>query len=116
MGFNTYHKRQVSCHLPTPLQWNSERQWTVVMSMDRPVLYLIRDHLNMLADLGKDWSSGPPSDFHCFVPMIYAVKFDLNDYKVNLYANDHNIIDRPLIREENGMQQRMYLLTEGAKT
>lgn len=56
----------------------------------------------MLADLGKDWSSGPPSDFHTFIPMTYGMNLNFNDYELNLYANDHNIIDRPLEKRENG--------------
>lgn len=55
----------------------------------------------MLTDLGKDWSSGPPSDFYRFIPMHYVVELDLHDYEVNTYVNDHNIIDKPLIKEDN---------------
>ena len=57
----------------------------------------------MLADLGKDWASGPPSDFSRFIPMLYAVEVDLQSYELNTYVNDQNIIDKPLIREENGV-------------
>lgn len=70
--------------------------------MDRPVLYIIRDHINMLTDLGRDWSSGPPTDFNTFIPMIYGVNIIMNGFELNMYANDHNIIDRPLDRQENG--------------
>lgn len=55
----------------------------------------------MLTDLGKDWSSGPPSDFYRFIPMHYVVELDLHDYELNTYVNDHNIIDKPLIKEDN---------------
>lgn len=56
----------------------------------------------MLVDLGKDWSSGPPSDFRTFVPISYGVCISCSDYVLNLYANDHNVIDRPLEERENG--------------
>lgn len=35
--------------------------------------------------------------------MLYAVEVDFQAYELNTYVNDQNIIDKPLIREENGM-------------
>ncbi|KAL5523541.1 hypothetical protein ACEPAG_7714 [Sanghuangporus baumii] len=91
----------VSSLLPSPLEWNAERSWDFDISLDRPTLYIIRDHINMLTDLGKDWASGPPSDFNTYVPITYNLKLILNDFELNLYANDHNIIDRPLDERDN---------------
>lgn len=65
-------------------------------------MYIVRDHINMLTDLGRDWASGPPSDFSTYIPIIYNLKLILNDFELNLYANDHNIIDRPLDERGNG--------------
>jgi hypothetical protein len=56
----------------------------------------------MFTDLGKDWAAGPPSDYYRFVPTLYVVELELHHYELNLYVNDHNIIDKPLIRDENG--------------
>lgn len=56
----------------------------------------------MFTDLGKDWTTGPPTDYQRFIPMIYAFELQLHHFELNLYANDHNIIDKPLIRDENG--------------
>ena len=81
--------------------WDAERTWIFNIVLDHPVLYLIRDHINMLTDLGKDWASGPPSDFKTFIPMIYGINIIFNDFELNFYANDHNIIDRPLDKREN---------------
>ncbi|KAH9935463.1 uncharacterized protein B0H18DRAFT_1114206 [Fomitopsis serialis] len=94
---------RVRCQLPTPLKWNGERTWTFSVLLRRAQLYLLRDHINMLTDLGRDWSSGPPSDYHRFIPMHYVVELDLHDYEVNTYVNDHNIIDKPLIKEDNAI-------------
>ena len=57
----------------------------------------------MFTDLGKDWSSGPPSDYHLFTPMVYVIDLDMHNYSLNLYVNDHNIIDKPLIKDDNGV-------------
>ncbi|KAF7361830.1 hypothetical protein MVEN_00527500 [Mycena venus] len=89
--------------LPSPLQWNARRTWKIGISLRQPVLYILRDHINMFTDLGKDWASGPPSDYHRFVPTVYAVELELHHYELNLYVNDHNIIDKPLIRDENAL-------------
>ena len=56
----------------------------------------------MFTDLAKDWSSGPPTDINLFIPMIYIIDLDMHNYTINLYVNDHNIIDKPLIKEDNG--------------
>lgn len=90
------------CELPSPLKWNSQRTWLFAVSLRQPVLYLLRDHVNMLTDLSRDWTSGPPSDYQRFIPMIYIFELDLHHFEINLYANDHNIIDKPLVRDENG--------------
>jgi hypothetical protein len=84
------------------VKWNEERTWNLEISFYQPTLYLIRDHINMFTDLIKDWISGPPIDYQRFIPMIYAFRIDLHEYQINLNVNDHNIIDKPLIRDENG--------------
>ncbi|KAI0645908.1 hypothetical protein C8Q79DRAFT_910949 [Trametes meyenii] len=94
---------RIRSSLPAPLKWNGLRQWTFGISLRTPCLYLLRDHINMFTDLGKDWSTGPPSDYNLFTPMIYVVDLDMHNYDINLYVNDHNIIDKPLIREDNAL-------------
>ncbi|KAI0358672.1 hypothetical protein OH77DRAFT_1587674 [Trametes cingulata] len=94
---------RIRSHLPAPLKWNGLRQWTFAISLRQPCFYLLRDHINMFTDLGKDWSTGPPSDYNLFTPMIYIVDLDMHNYDINLYVNDHNIIDKPLIREDNAL-------------
>ncbi|KAJ6586994.1 hypothetical protein DFH09DRAFT_241649 [Mycena vulgaris] len=89
--------------LPSPLQWNAQRTWKIGISLRLPVLYILRDHINMFTDLGKDWAAGPPSDYHRFVPTLYVVELELHHFELNLYVNDHNIIDKPLIRDENAL-------------
>ncbi|OSD07084.1 hypothetical protein PYCCODRAFT_793525 [Trametes coccinea BRFM310] len=94
---------RIRSHLPAPLKWNGLRQWTFAISLRQPCLYLLRDHINMFTDLGKDWSTGPPSDYNLFTPMIYVVDLDMHNYDINLYVNDQNIIDKPLIKEDNAL-------------
>lgn len=88
--------------MPSSLKWNDRRRWDFYIRLRKPVMYLIREHINMFTDLGKDWSVGPPSDYYRFIPMVYGVDLELRTFELNLYVNDHNIIDKPSIREENG--------------
>ncbi|KAK0460992.1 uncharacterized protein EV420DRAFT_1746434 [Desarmillaria tabescens] len=94
---------RVRCELPSPLKWNGSRTWDIAVTLRKPILYLLRDHITMLIDLGKDWASGPPSDFFRFVPTVYSFQLEMHHFELNLYANDHNIIDKPLIKEENAI-------------
>jgi hypothetical protein len=88
--------------MPSPLQWNAERQWTIDTAFTRPIIHLLRDHVTLITDLVKDWTSGPPSDFALFVPTTYVLKMGIKDFEVYLYVNDHNVIDFPLSHEHNG--------------
>ncbi|KAH8080285.1 hypothetical protein BXZ70DRAFT_901408 [Cristinia sonorae] len=89
--------------MPSPLAWDGARTWNFSISLRQPVLYLLRDHVNMFTDLGKDWSSGPPTSYNCFIPMQYDISLEMQNYELNLYLNDQNIIDKPLIREQNAL-------------
>ncbi|KAG6911117.1 hypothetical protein DXG01_003857 [Tephrocybe rancida] len=94
---------EIHCEMPTPLKWNSERRWMIALALRQPVLYLIRDHINMFIDLGKDWTTGPPTDYQRFIPTVYGFEIALHHYELNQYVNDHNIIDKPLLRDENAL-------------
>jgi len=101
--YSSFFPLQVHGDLPSPLKWNAERTWTFDIIFRQPVFYLLRDHINMFTDLGKDWASGPPSDWQRWVPTVYLVNLRLYYYEINAYANDQNIIDKPLVREDNGI-------------
>ncbi|KAH8828053.1 hypothetical protein DL96DRAFT_1601498 [Flagelloscypha sp. PMI_526] len=92
---------RVRCALPTPIVWNAHREWTVSVSLRQPLLFLLRDHINMFTDLGKDWASGPPTDYFRFVPTTYKVDIQMVKFIANLYCNDLNLVDKPLTKEEN---------------
>ncbi|KAL0573201.1 Macrophage colony-stimulating factor 1 receptor [Marasmius crinis-equi] len=94
---------RIHCDLPSPLKWNAERTWSIAISLRNPILFLLRDHINMFTDLGKDWASGPPTQYNRFVPVIYQIDFDMHLYELNLYANDQNVIDKPLTKDENAI-------------
>ena len=95
--------------MPSPLKWDGSRQWMFTVSLTEPIFFLLRDHINMFTDLGKDWSSGPPSNYFTWVPMRYFVILDFHDYEINTYVNDHNIIDKPL-QEENGPSSFVHII------
>ena len=87
--------------LPAPLQWNSECKWVFTVLLRQPIISVLRDHINMVIDLSRDWTTGPPTEWHQFVPTIYLSEVDPFHFDLNLYANDQNIIDEPLVKDEN---------------
>ncbi|KAF9227418.1 hypothetical protein BS17DRAFT_747957 [Gyrodon lividus] len=94
---------RISAALPAPLKWNADRRWSFTVSLRQPAIFLLRDHIDMFADLLRDWTTGPPTEWHHFVPTVYSLELDLHHFDLNLYANDQNIIDKPLIKDENTM-------------
>ncbi|KAK4047646.1 Macrophage colony-stimulating factor 1 receptor [Microbotryomycetes sp. JL201] len=86
---------RLHCSLPSPLGWDAPRTWTVSTSMSKFDVFLLRDHITLLTDVAKDWTSGPPGDYEHFVPFTYQLDVKVTDYKLRLYVNDHNIINNP---------------------
>jgi len=94
---------QIKCNLPTPLRWNEARQWDFHIVFDQPAIYLLRDHVTLLTDLGKDWSAGPPVDILHFIPMKYVITIVLKNYSLSFNVNDQNIVDSPNDPDVNSM-------------
>ncbi|KAG8685430.1 hypothetical protein FRC09_014744, partial [Ceratobasidium sp. 395] len=105
----------VQATMPSPHVWNAERTWNVQINLAKPNIKLLRDHVNLLTDLIKDWTSSLPPDspeeikklkaeeYESFVPTIYSLQVVLENYRLDLYANDHNIIDWPLSHVDNSI-------------
>ena len=91
----------ISCDLSYPLGWNALRQWHVDVHSGGLELFLLRDHIFLFTDLINDWASGPPGDFHMFVPFEYAISLRFSDFKLYINANDSNIIDNPSDTDDN---------------
>ena len=85
------------------MRWNDARQWDFNITLDRPEIYLLRDHVTLFTDLGKDWSAGPPVDIMHFIPMKYVVKVVLKNYSLSFNVNDQNIVDSPNDPDVNSM-------------
>ncbi|BGP16903.1 Macrophage colony-stimulating factor 1 receptor [Rhodosporidiobolus nylandii] len=92
---------RIHCGLPSPLVWDEKRTWTINTNISRPDISLLRDHVTLFADVAKDWTSGPPGDYDHFVPFLYEMNVEVRDYVVQLYVNDHNIINNPTSPEDN---------------
>lgn len=93
--------QRILCDLSYPLKWNELHSWRIDLHAHNPEIFLLRDHVFLLTDLVSDWVSGPPSDFHTFVPFDYAINLQLNGFKLYLNANDRNIINNPADIEDN---------------
>ena len=100
---------KLSMTMPTPLRWDAQRDWGLDMTLDSPDITLLRDHVQLISDVARDWSSGAVGDFHHFVPNHYNFRISLINYAFHLYLNDYNIVDRPRSRDANGEQEKRYL-------
>lgn len=103
---------QVKCSMPSPLVWNASRTWSFDVAFDKPEIYILRDHITLITDLSKDWTSGPVTEHARFIPVIYDIHFSLNDFKLVMYLNDHNVIDYPLSDLQNCKRYSMCELIE----
>jgi hypothetical protein len=70
--------------------------------MKKPEIYLLRDHVYLIQDLIKDWTSGPPADLLYFVPITYDFQLDITQASIYLCVNEHNIINYPNSTDDNG--------------
>lgn len=101
LSFITARACKLSVTMPTPLEWNAQRNWGLDVTLENPKVALLRDHVTLISDLSRDWSGGATADYHHFVPMHYNFRVTLLNYDVRLYINDNNVIDNPLSNDEN---------------
>ncbi|KZT51915.1 hypothetical protein CALCODRAFT_521058 [Calocera cornea HHB12733] len=95
------HAVRVALTMPAPLRWNAERTWAIDVEFTRPRIFLLRDHAYLIQDLIRDWNAVPTNEFAVFVPTRYELALRLRDYELNLYANDFNVVSKPLSRDDN---------------
>lgn len=100
--------------MPSPLVWNAHREWTIGFSIEKPRVFLLRDHVFLFQDLVKDWTSTPPPDILHFIPVTYTFNAIVSDPLIYLCVNEHNIISNPNSLEDNG-KTHLYTL-DSAKT
>ncbi|KAL9123141.1 MAG: hypothetical protein Q9187_000307 [Circinaria calcarea] len=91
----------IFCDLSSPLKWNAQRNWLLDITSDELELFILRDHIFLLTDLVNDWTTGPPGEFHTFVPFIYSMQLQLPNFQIYLNANDSNIINNPSNVDDN---------------
>lgn len=103
-------RQLVTCDLSTPLAWNDLRTWKFDVESQDIELFLLRDHIVLLTDLVSDWGSGPPQDYHTYVPFIYKMGLSFSNVKLFVNVNDMNIISNPSDLEDN-----RFLLISGSE-
>ncbi|KAI8376427.1 uncharacterized protein BYT42DRAFT_386187 [Radiomyces spectabilis] len=96
--------------MPTPLVWNAHRVWNITCKAARPRIFLLRDHIFLLQDLIKDWTSSPPVDLLHFIPTTYILHLDATQPHIYLCVNEHNVISNP-----NSLEDNAFLVVQAQK-
>ncbi|TID16697.1 hypothetical protein CANINC_004149 [Pichia inconspicua] len=89
-------KHILNATIDFPLQWNSLAEWNFENISNGASLYLLREHVTLLTDLFGDFSSGEPTPYELFRPMLYHFTWKMYDYSFFLNINEQNIINNPL--------------------
>ncbi|CAO3610069.1 unnamed protein product [Mucor hiemalis] len=100
-SFIQSNRIEIKIKMPAPLQWNGYRQWDFKIASKRPVIFLLRDHVYLIQDIVKDWTSSPPADLLHFMPITYTLNFNLENPQIYLCVNEHNVINNPNSIEDN---------------
>jgi len=100
---------RVQCDLSNPLQWSALHNWAFNITVFKPSIFLLRDHITLFSDCGSDWTSAP-TDYATWIPYVYTLNLNLVDFSLFLNVNDGNIISSPSELNDNS-----YLTFRGAK-
>ncbi|KAI8360778.1 hypothetical protein BD560DRAFT_491673 [Blakeslea trispora] len=92
---------KIQIEMPAPLQWNGDRTWKINIAPKKPTIFLLRDHIYLLQDIAKDWTSNPPVDLLYFTPITYRINFSSESPTIYLCVNEHNVINNPNSIEDN---------------
>ncbi|KAJ3382647.1 hypothetical protein HDU92_004650 [Lobulomyces angularis] len=90
--------------LQFPIEWNESRLWDFSVSIQESNIWLLRDHITLVTDLIKDFSS-PSLGLDYFVPIEYKVNFELLNSSIWLCCNYDNVIDH-----HNDVGENIYLV------
>ncbi|KAG0238201.1 hypothetical protein BGX31_003337 [Mortierella sp. GBA43] len=78
-----------------------KRDWDFEVTLDSAEIHILRDHITLIQDLSKDWTSGPAVDMAHFVPFKYDFDIKLPNFQLFTYVNEHNIINEPTEDDDN---------------
>jgi hypothetical protein len=100
---------RIQCDLSNPLKWDALHNWAFNITVSKPSIFLLRDHITLFSDCGADWTSAP-IDYATWIPYIYTLNLNLVDFSLFLNVNDGNIINSPSELNDNS-----YVIFRGAK-
>ena len=106
--FISWQHIRFQAKLSSPLKWNGERQWDVELNVDKPDLFLMKDHLYLLTDLVQDWLWQPdPPLLERHIPYRYNYSMLFSNASMSFYVNECNIIDFPDELSENSKSESL---------
>lgn len=84
-----------------PLAWNGPCDWKYSNVLIGAELYLLREHVFLMADIFLDFALGDPTPYEFLREFTYRFDWKMLNYQLFFNVNDHNIISNPLDRENN---------------
>ncbi|CEP63270.1 Csf1p LALA0_S07e06304g [Lachancea lanzarotensis] len=84
-----------------PLGWNELATWSFFLTSTQAQLFILKDHVNLLADLVSDFGSGEALSYDLFRPFVYKFNWEFEGYSIYLNVNDANIVNNPVDFNEN---------------
>ncbi|SCV00302.1 LAME_0G08834g1_1 [Lachancea meyersii CBS 8951] len=84
-----------------PLGWNQMAIWNFALTSTQAQLFILKDHVSLLADLISDFGTGQNFSYELFRPFIYNIKWEFRGYSIYLNVNDANIVNNPVDFNEN---------------
>jgi hypothetical protein len=93
------HAMMIKGNLFNDNDWRKPALWSFDISLEDSKIWLLYDHVNMLTDLARSWTSfsTDPSNsrgVEYFAPILYTVKLQLvSGFQIWLNANQYNVVD-----------------------
>ncbi|CAN6638185.1 protein Csf1p [Trichomonascus vanleenenianus] len=92
---------KLECHISYPLAWNGKQTYVLKNYSKDVQTFFIREHVTLMVDLAKDFSSGPSTPYELYTPAVYEFDWTISSYSIFLNINDLNIINNPSEFEDN---------------
>lgn len=98
--FHNFHTK-ASFDMASPRHVHDTRPWDISIRMEKPVFFLLKDHITLCQDLIADWNDRSAIKLEQFLAYDYFIKFIMSEVRFLFCVNERNIISQPNDLDEN---------------